>query len=85
MGATGATKWGASRGETKEPGDTQVGPLCQCPSVRTSHPNGHCESRKRREKWVGATRLGVEEVSLVEWDTSLRGLDLPNRASQVIR
>ena len=85
VGATGATKRGASRGETKEPGDAQVGPLCQCPSVQTSHPNSHCESRKRREKRVGATRSGVKEVSLAEQDASLRGLDLPNWASQVIR
>ena len=83
-GATGAAKLGALRGETKEPRDTQVGNLYWCPNVRMSHPNGHCGSGTKREKQVGATRLRVKEVSLVEQDVSCGGLDLPNWVGQVI-
>ena len=35
-----------------------------------NHPNGHRESRARRERCVGATKLKVEAVSLAEQDAS---------------
>ena len=38
-----------------------------------------------RERCVGTMKLRVEEGSLVEWDASHGGLDLPNWVGQVIR
>ena len=61
-----------------------MGPLCQCPNMRTSGLNGHRESGTERERRVGGTRSRVEEVSLAKRDTSRGGSDLPNRAGQVI-
>ena len=84
VGATGAAKRGTLRGETEEPGDTQVGTLYRCPSVWMSHLNGHRESGARQERCVGAARLKVEVVSLAEWNAGRGGSDLPNRAGQVI-
>ena len=84
VGATGAAKQGALRGETKETGDTQLGTLCWFPSVWMGHPNGHCGSMARRERCVGATKSKVEVVSLAERNASRRGSELPNQAGQVI-
>ena len=84
MGAPGAVKRGASREEQEGPGDTRLGPLYQCPNVLRDCQNHYRESGMERERCVGVTKLRVEMVSLAEWDTSLGGLDLPNRVGQVI-
>ena len=85
MGATGAAKEGALRGEQEGSGDTQLGPLYQCPNMLRDRQNRYRESGTERERCVEAMRSRVKEVSLAEWDVSRRGSDLPNRVGQVIQ